>query len=681
MTMNKTLSSFIIALFLSLFCPSVMKAAIGDWQAYMSYHDVQEIEEAGNIIFVQASNSLYAYNKTDHSITLFSKADVLNDCVIQHIRYNKTANRLLILYSNGNIDFLSPSDFDTTTNLSDYYSYTTTEDKTVNDIYMSGQYAYLSNGFGIVKVNMKDNEISDTYKLGMKTYWCEIKDNKLYAYCYPEGVFSAPLSANLLDKTNWKRVGDYYGKTEEDKTALKELVATLNPGGPKYNYFGFLKFYNNKLYTCGGGRTYTDLNRPGCIQVLNGDNWQIYQDDIAEKTNNRYVDTDVLVIDASNESHVTVGGRTGMYEFNDGNFVQAFNNDNTNSVLQSAYGQGNKKHYVIVNALAYDTNGNLWGFNSLTPSTTLFAYTKDKQWVSYHHNEFYYYQSATDSMSLQNVQSMFFDSRNLLWFCNNHWNKPSISCYQPSTDGVICYTQFKNQDGTDVAPTFVRAAAEDKNKNIWIGTNVGPVMLESSQVTKDEATFTQVKVPRNDGTNTADYLLSGVDISCIAIDAANRKWFGTSGNGVYLISADNLTEVKHFTATNSPLLSDNIESIALDEKTGNVYFGTDQGLCSYQSDVDVVNDEMTKDNVWAYPNPVTPDYTGYITITGLTVGADVKIVTSSGMLVHEGRSTSGSYQWNGLDAKGRKVASGIYMVETATSDGSKGTVCKIAIVR
>ena len=111
-----------------------------------------------------------------------------------------------------------------------------------------------------------------------------------------------------------------------------------------------------------------------------------------------------------------------------------------------------------------------------------------------------------------------------------------------------------------------------------------------------------------------------------------------------------------------------------------VFIGTDKGLCSYQSEASVTNEDMNKDNVWAYPNPVQPDYTGMITITGLSFNADVKITTSNGVLVAQGRSTGGSFQWDGNDLKGKRVASGIYMVQTATSDGSKGTVCKIAII-
>jgi flagellar hook assembly protein FlgD len=89
---------------------------------------------------------------------------------------------------------------------------------------------------------------------------------------------------------------------------------------------------------------------------------------------------------------------------------------------------------------------------------------------------------------------------------------------------------------------------------------------------------------------------------------------------------------------------------------------------------------MTKDNVYAYPNPVTPDYNGLITIVGLSYDADVKITTSNGVLVAEGRSNGGSFTWDGKDHKGNRVASGVYMVITGTSKGEKGTVCKIAII-
>lgn len=676
--MNKKISVIIIALLLQVV---QLQAAIGDWKAYMAYHDVQEIELAGNLVFVQASNNLYVYNQKDQSIQTFSKIDYLSDCDIEHIAYCQAAHRLLILYSNSNIDLMNTSNYEVT-NLADYYNASTTGDKTIYDIYVNGKYAYMSNGFGIVKVNVADGEISDTYNLGFKVNWCEIKDNCIYAYSQTDGQYRAPLSVNLLDKNNWSKVGGYAAKQQADKSELKQMVSTLNPGGPKYNYFGFMKFANNQLYTCDGGFA-VGISRKGCIQMLKNEEWNIYPDDnISSKTNVTYENLECLDYDPTDTSHIFVGGRNGLYEYKNGNFENYYNYENSPIERYN----NRSKEYELITGVKFDKEGNLWMLNSQAPTQSLIEFTKDKQWISHQLPDLMKLDDAGfTNKSLGLLGNMLIDSRGLLWFVNNHWIVPSLYCYQFSEDyseeRLNAFTSFVNEDGIEVSVGAVRCAAEDKDGNIWIGTSAGPLLLDPNQITASAPTFTQVKVPRNDGTNYADYLLSGIDVSCIAVDGANRKWFGTKKNGIYLISEDNLSEIHHFTTLNSPLLSNGIESIAINEKTGEVFIGTDKGLCSYMSDSSTPNESMTSDNVWAYPNPVKPDYTGLITIVGLSQNADVKILTSNGRIVNEGKSNGGTYTWNGCDANGKKVASGIYMVATATNDVKKGTVCKIAIIK
>jgi len=664
------MSKYRLLLFI-LFFPLLLHA---QWKAYLSYYDPTEIVEGeGKTIYVLASGGLYSYDRSDQSLTTYDKISGLSDCGIAHIGWSQKARRLVIVYDDYNIDLLAPNG--DVVNMTDYQNYSTTDTKTVNGVDVNGSMAYLSTAFGIVALNVGDAEITNTYRLGFSVNYSYVKDGYLYAASAANGLYRGKLTDNLLDKANWARVGNFTAKPGTVSDDLKVLVKTLQPGGPKYNYFGFLKMHDGKLYSCNGT---VEMN-PGCIQVLSNNEWSFFQDDMATQTGINYQDVFCLDIDPRDNSHVMAGSREGLYEFRNGQFVKLWNSDN--SLIESF--NKKSKDYELVYGVMYDKDGNLWALNSQAPTQSILEYTKDGEWKSFPHSELMKLKYLfPEPQSLGSLKGMMTDSRGLVWFVNDHWTVPSFYAYQTGTNALNSYQgPFVNEDGTSLNITFCKCIAEDKDNNMWIGTNIGPFMLEPDQIAAANPVLTQVKVPRNDGTNYADYLLSGVNIQSIVVDKNNRKWFGTNGNGLYLIAADNITTLAHFTKTNSKLLSDNILSLALNDATGELFIGTDQGLCSYTGNFSDASNGMTKDNVWAYPNPVKPDYTGAITITGLENGASVKIVTSNGVLVNEGIASNGEYKWYGINRDGKRVASGVYMVEVATSEGEKGVVCKIAIVR
>ena len=665
-----TMRKYRLLLFI-LFFPLLLHA---QWKAYLSYYDPTEIVEGeGKTIYVLASGGLYSYDRSDQSLTTYDKISGLSDCGIAHIGWSQKASRLVIVYDDYNIDLLAPNG--DVVNMTDYQNYSTTDTKTVNGVDVNGSMAYLSTAFGIVALNVGDAEITNTYRLGFSVNYSYVKDGYLYAASAANGLYRGKLTDNLLDKANWARVGNFTAKPGTVSDDLKALVKTLQPGGPKYNYFGFLKMHDGKLYSCNGT---VEMN-PGCIQVLSNNEWSFFQDDMATQTGINYQDVFCLDIDPRDNSHVMAGSREGLYEFRNGQFVKLWNSDN--SLIESF--NKKSKDYELVYGVMYDKDGNLWALNSQAPTQSILEYTKDGEWKSFPHSELMKLKYLfPEPQSLGSLKGMMTDSRGLVWFVNDHWTVPSFYAYQTGTNALNSYQgPFVNEDGTSLNITFCKCIAEDKDNNMWIGTNIGPFMLEPDQIAAANPVLTQVKVPRNDGTNYADYLLSGVNIQSIVVDKNNRKWFGTNGNGLYLIAADNITTLAHFTKTNSKLLSDNILSLALNDATGELFIGTDQGLCSYTGNFSDASNGMTKDNVWAYPNPVKPDYTGAITITGLENGASVKIVTSNGVLVNEGIASNGEYKWYGINRDGKRVASGVYMVEVATSEGEKGVVCKIAIVR
>ena len=620
-----------------------LSAQVGTWRNHLAYYELQNICAADHYLFVLASNDLYLYNQNDQSITTFDKTNGLSDIQITHIAWNPQVKRLIAVYQNSNIDLIDVSG--NVTNISALYSKTMTEDKTVNKITIDGIYAWLHCAFGYVKVNMQRAEIAETYTPKHPEY-----------------------PTNLPD----------YNETK-DMSKYKSVVATLSPGGPKYNHFYESKFYDGKLYTTGGFflSGMNDPNYPGTVQVYDGEDWTIYEDELNKKTGYQYRDNNCIDIDPLDEEHVFVGGRCGLYEFRNGKLLKYYNKDN--SPLKGAVDSKKEldNNFVIVNGIQFDANGNLWVLNSQANNVNLLELTKDGKW----NNHFKSSLQDKNGTGLTGLRNMIFDSRDYLWFVNTSWLDPAVFCYDKSTDKLIKYVDFINQDGTTYHPTYVYCICEDREHNMWVGTNLGPFMIDKNEVGQETVTFNQIKVPRNDGSNYADYLLNGVYINHIAIDGGNRKWFATNGAGAFLISADNMTQIANFNKSNSYLLSDDILSIGINQQSGEVFFLSDKGICSYMSNATEPSQEMTDDNVIAYPNPVTPDYNGLITITGLSFNADVKIASSNGALIAEGRSNGGMFTWNGCDKEGRRVTSGVYMVITATSDGKSGIVCKIAVVR
>lgn len=688
----KTITLLITILFMVLPLSATDKES---WEIYTSYNDITEIEPAGNLVFALASNGLFSYHIKDGSVTTYDKANTLSDFDINHIAWNKNTKKLVITYTNGNIDLLDTNG--NVVNVPDLYQKSMTDNKQINHINISGANVYLSLSFGIIKLDTKEGKILDTYKLGFNVNYSYIEDNCLYAASKEAGLYKGVLKNNLLDNNNWEKAGNFkeqtmnstnvYDTTNKYWWTVKEgklTYYTLNtdkekiyqtegiiPDGPASNKFYRLYINKNKLYAVAGAWSQEkDCNNMGEVHVWNGEKWEEFEQPSDASLGHLYRDLLYLDFDPSKEGHIMVGSKAGLYEFQDGKFIKCYNKDNT-SVITSPLGN----NYTIISSVKYDARGKLWLLNSLGDNSILSFDQTTQEWKHYPHSEI-------GSNDRYNLTGLIIGKNNgNIWFVNNYYEKNRLYKYNYNTDELTMYgPTFTNEDGRDITPIYVHCLAEDRNGNIWIGTTSGPLYLSMSDIKNGNNIFTQHKVPRNDNTNYADYLLDNSNIRCIAVDGANQKWFGTD-NGVYLVSDDCNTQIYHFDTDNSPLISNIVYSIAVNNNTGKVYFATDKGLCSFNNGIVGSNSEMTKDNVYAYPNPVKPDYTGKINIVGLSFNANIKIVSTNGTLINEGRSAGGSYSWDGCDLNGKKVASGIYMVETATESGEKGIVCKIAIIR
>ncbi len=239
---------------------------------------------------------------------------------------------------------------------------------------------------------------------------------------------------------------------------------------------------------------------------------------------------------------------------------------------------------------------------------------------------------------------------------------------------------FTDQDSEQISWTNIMCLTEDLNGNVWMGSTEGICYFNPNQ-DLNPSTFKAVrpKVPRNDGTGYADRLMDGIQVNCIEVDGANRKWIGTESSGLFLVSADGSEVINRFNTSNSPLASNTIYRVCCNPNNNSVYVTTPAGLYEYYSDCSPA--ASTYSNILAFPNPVRPDYGGDVTITGLMEGSLVKIADASGNVIRQLKSTGGMATWDCRDEGGQSVPTGVYLVLCSQANGSHAAVTKIAIIR
>lgn len=462
---------------------------------------------------------------------------------------------------------------------------------------------------------------------------------------------------------------------------LYEALGGMQPNSPIRNYCEYLDFTaDGSLLVAGGCLNYFDVTfYDGTVMLYDGYKWLNFQEqEVKDATKLKYWNMTSVVEDPKEKGHYFASSfGMGLYEFRNGEFVKHYNHEN--SVLESAAKSGQVNRYVRVPRLKYDADGNLWMTNTGTQDIVK-VLKNDGAWTTLP------YKDIAKSPTMVDI---LFDSRGWLWvtslqadaglFCAK-MNGTPLDTSDDETKFV--YAHFKNQDGVSYDIYQLYSLVEDRNGQMWIGTDAGLFVLPNPKKFFDGAvTFNQIKVPRNDGTGLADYLLSSVPIQAICVDGANRKWIGTIDNGLYLVSADGLETIHHFTTENSPLPSNNIVSIAVEGTSGEVFIGTSAGLVSYMGDATEPSATLNEKSLHAYPNPVRENYTGEISVTGFTQDCNVKITDSAGTLIYETTSTGGQITWNGCNMRGDRVGAGVYYVLAADDDGSKGAATKILIIR
>lgn len=617
-------------------------------KTYTLDYEINSVAVDGNFIYAATDNGVYKGNTADNLQDKSKWSVITKNAIDEFIDFN---GKLYSLTSSG-VFSIDKSTF-AMTNISKfsakYWSI-------CNDMLLLSDASSLYSVGTDGKMTLLDGKGIRTADYAGNTYWCACGTDGLKGMSLKDGKFT-------------------------------ENVSSVIPDSPMRNYSYFLRMTpENRLLVAGGSFNYNGQSFPGTLMKYENQSWTCFDEEtpIATVGKSLYVNVTDIAQDPNDSEHHFAGSVSdGIFEFKDYKMVNHY--DYRNSPLQSILPSSSRPNaYVWITGLEYDKDGNLWMLNNQT-DTIVRILKNDGKWAAL------YYSEIKDIPTLDQV---LFDNRGWAWIncrrtTNNPVNYAGVFCVDTkgtlentADDSRKFITRFSNQDGVAYSPDLFNCIAEDLDGNIWFGTDKGPFVTYSPEDVFDNGFyFTQVKIPRNDGTNLADYLLSDVNITCITIDGGNRKWMGTSGNGVYLLSSDGIEMIEHFTTENSPLISDNIESIAIDGSTGEVFFGTDAGLVSYLGTATDPAGSLSDDNIKVYPNPVRPEYTGRIYITGLMRDTDVKIVSASGYLVNSGTSVGGEYTWDGKNKGGKRVASGVYYVLAADAEGNSGAVAKILVIR
>ncbi len=754
---------------------SASSQEIGTWKTFFSYNKVDYVTQSKDRVYALGNGVLFSVDKEYENIQTYTKADGLSDCYISKIAYSEQLDALIIGYDNSNIDIIKKNKI---VNISDFKR-KEINDKQINNITTYGKYAYLACGLGIVVVDMKRNEIADTYIIGDKgqylaVYKVEIVGDTIYALTQKELRCANIKDSNLADYAKWRSVtlkddnlqsianfndqlvliyqdsisvllpdqttttlqqihdfksvsttSDYitisagdslfnYNKSLE----LEEIVFSdyvkyaiytpstnsywvaraqnyVNsqsdiynlfkykhgvpagkyvPNGPLSHTAAFLKYEYGQLITGSGGPfDIPTHDYPGILQIMENNEWTVltesdFEPGVTIRENSRFVDVLDAIVDPSDHKRIYIATWRSLFELYDKKPYKHYWTENTALT--------NTSSRVLIDGLCFDKDNNLWIPNHLSP-TGLVVKKADGTWQSFNYKE------------LENTRfkETFISKNGLMWIIRPRLSNgtgvvvinQNGTPFDQSDDKHIYYSTFQDADGNSVSPNAFRCITEDRNNEIWIGTSAGPLIVtDQKKIFDKNFTIGRVKITREDNANYADYLLGSDQINAIIVDGGNRKWLGSATSGVYLLSPDGKETILHFTTENSPLTSNSVIDMAMNQETGELFIATSNGLFSYMTNSTEPSDDYS--GVYAYPNPVTPDFDGEIAVKGLVGNSLVRISDVEGKVVYEDYSNGGTFTWNGKNLNNKRVATGIYYIFAAQEDGSMKMVTKIAFI-
>ncbi len=742
---------------------------IGQWQSHLPYHSGNWVTQSETTIYYASPFSLFTIEKEDFAVDFISTVDGLSDIGVNKIKYNTDLDALLVIYFNSNIDLVKA---DEVINFRDIQTNSSiVGDRTVYDILFEGNGAFLSTGFGIVKLNLEREEFEFTTFTGVPVFSMAIFEGFIYA-ATEEGIYRVANdpTINFGDFNNWQLldVADGFPAVYSSNAVaahhnnlyldingalfryqdgvLREVYAEngfsigyLSPGNefliagltcnnncrgqvlffreddsfitsggrcidrPRYaieeengriwyaDQFRGIRFANeagvacnpldfnspashnsseillanDKVYVTAGGvaSNQTALNRVDGIFIKEDNEWSVINRGNTPILLEKFIDRDFNRIVAHPEDgRLFVGTFWGGLLEIDGEDFTVYNDEN--SSLQGAVGDAARER---VAGLAFDEENNLWMSNH-TASRPISVLKADGEWRNFNAPVKGLLQCAIDQNGFKwfvagNEGVLVFDDNGTI----DNINDDRIKLITPSN--------------SELPTSNVNCIEVDLDGNVWVGTVEGPIIFDCGAGVFDNNDCGRLTQVEQDGIGAI--LLATENVQTIAVDGANRKWIGTN-NGLFIQSPDGREQIAFFNTENSPLFDNTIIDIAINQQTGEAFIGTNNGLISLRGEA-IAGGVINSPTIYAFPNPVRPEYDGPIAIKGLARDANVKITDVSGQLIFETTALGGQAIWDGRDFSGRRASTGVYLVFSASkavgfSGNSNTAVAKILFI-
>lgn len=497
-------------------------------------------------------------------------------------------------------------------------------------------------------ITSRDNRLVICSKLGIYSY--NIKLNEQISWP------SEMMNTGIADGDIVWYAHQIYGLGRTDGNNY----AAFTPNGPASNNFYNVCYNAGNIMVAPGGMKRTGENnyKSANIHTYDGSQWTSidYQqypmfDDCRDIIN--------FTITGNKNHYIANSWHYGILEYDNGTFTH-HDSKSTNGLLND-----------YVSYCTYDRNGNLWMAGSFADKP-ITVRTANGEWYNY---------AYSSHMTGLHTGKLICTRNNDLWLVSHRgigvlvWNSNGT----PETNSDDDYEFFFPSDETGKKLNCnINDIAEDKNGILWFATDEGVYIYDHPEQVLQGNTV-HARYPQMIVEGYYQSLLVTEIVNTIAIDGGNRKWFGTENGGIFVISPNGTEQIATYNTDNSPLLSNSIKSLAIDDDKGILYIITDNGLQSATISTTKSNTESAE--ITAYPNPVPPDYYGDVAIRGLFDNSVVRITDMRGALVHETMSNGGGALWNLCNRDGRRVETGIYLIQCTTTDGVTRNVGKIHVVK